>query len=617
MMPRLPAPSRTQIFSLVVATFFAFLFTLHIYSSDQRVLRKPLGIIHSRKGGDPWRRDTGEYILDPAWDVDAPPRERFYNWTLTEIEGNPDGVWRTLLAINGQFPGPMVEVNEDDTIVIDVHNRMSNSTSIHWHGFHQNGTNWMDGTVGVTNCPIPPGHSFQYKFKAEGLRGTYWYHAHYTTQRVDGLFGPLVIHSPKEVVHAEYHTDRVVMVQDYYHDLSTSLLPTYLAPDNENAEPVPNGALINGRGSIDCSKVPSSYRCTKPKDGLEVLNLPLDQSHRVRFINVGAFAEFDIELDQHAVSLVEIDGSTVKAHSFNRFRINVAQRYSVIMTAQQTDAASSSFWLRARMGEHCFVEIPENLEPEVRAIVQFIRPPAPAWPRTPQTQGWSEARELICRDMNLTEVRPMRTGGPEKADILIPLRSNFEIGAYKLSRGVFNATSWKPASTPTLLSAIEGVKSQNASFLTDDIVLSKAYDLKHQLVVNIPHRKVVDLLISNFDDGNHPFHLHGHKFWVLAQGHGYYEMANYKNVAVKESIYRDTVSIEAFGWVLIRFRADNPGMWAFHCHLAWHSEAGMLMQFLVASDKVGAWTVPEEVKQMCERKELQRGGPIPDEDFYW
>jgi hypothetical protein len=51
-------------------------------------------------------------------------------------------------------------------------------------------------------------------------------------------------------------------------------------------------------------------------------------------------------------------------------------------------------------------------------------------------------------------------------------------------------------------------------------------------------------------------------------------------------------------------------------HLAWHSEAGMLMQFLVASDKVGTWTVPEEVKQMCEKKELQRGGPIPDEDFY-
>lgn len=69
----------------------------------------------------------------------------------------------------------MVECNEGDTILVDVFNGGTNSTSIHWHGQHQNGTIWMDGTAGVTNCPIPPGESFQYEFTVRNQWGTYWY----------------------------------------------------------------------------------------------------------------------------------------------------------------------------------------------------------------------------------------------------------------------------------------------------------------------------------------------------------------------------------------------------------------------------------------------------------
>lgn len=84
------------------------------------------------------------------------------------------GVLRTLIVIDGQFPGPLVECNEGDTIVIDVYNGATNSTSLHWHGQYQNGTNWMDGTTGVTNCPIPPGKSFRYEFTVREQWGTYW-----------------------------------------------------------------------------------------------------------------------------------------------------------------------------------------------------------------------------------------------------------------------------------------------------------------------------------------------------------------------------------------------------------------------------------------------------------
>src|SRR5690348_8046929 len=69
------------------------------------------------------------------------------------------GVLRTMIVINGQFPSPMIRANRGDRLLINVTNALTYPTSIHWHGLYQNGTNWMDGTAGITQCPIPPDRS--------------------------------------------------------------------------------------------------------------------------------------------------------------------------------------------------------------------------------------------------------------------------------------------------------------------------------------------------------------------------------------------------------------------------------------------------------------------------
>ena len=66
--------------------------------------------------------------------------------------------------------------------------------TIHWHGLHQTGTPWMDGTAYVTQCPIQPHQTFTYRFRATPA-GTHWYHSHVANQRVDGLFGMLLVHA--------------------------------------------------------------------------------------------------------------------------------------------------------------------------------------------------------------------------------------------------------------------------------------------------------------------------------------------------------------------------------------------------------------------------------------
>jgi hypothetical protein len=105
---------------------------------------------------EPIKRREGDYVLDPKWDFNAPSQKRSYKWIIMEKEGNPDGIYKPMLTINGQFPGPLIEVNEGDTIVVDVQNLATNATAIHWHGLFQNGSAWMDGTPGVTQCPIAP-----------------------------------------------------------------------------------------------------------------------------------------------------------------------------------------------------------------------------------------------------------------------------------------------------------------------------------------------------------------------------------------------------------------------------------------------------------------------------
>lgn len=122
-----------------------------------------------------FRRPSSDYVLAADWNVAAEPTMRRYKWTITDQEVNPDGVYRPMILINGQFPGPLIECNEGDRLVIEVDNQGVNSTSFHWHGLFQNGSNWMDGTIGVTQCPIAPGKQFIYDFKVDGQWGTYWY----------------------------------------------------------------------------------------------------------------------------------------------------------------------------------------------------------------------------------------------------------------------------------------------------------------------------------------------------------------------------------------------------------------------------------------------------------
>ncbi|KAI0125554.1 Cupredoxin [Xylariales sp. AK1849] len=630
----------TRVFSVgCIATMVLLDIWLVLRSGPVRT-SAPSGLGVADYVGMPTRRADKDYVLDPDWDLNAPNQVRYFNWTILDKEGNPDGVYKPMITINGQFPGPLIQVNEGDTIIVDVLNMASNATAIHWHGIFQNGTAWMDGTAGVTQCPIASGKSFRYKFTAKDQAGTYFYHGHQGVQSLSGLVGPLVIHGRDEATNRPlpYVSDRVVLLQDWYYEPAYGLMRDTLSPGSEDS-PIPNAALINGLGQVDCSLHPDR-RCDIEGIVLPTMDLAPGLSHRLRFINLGGYAWFQVSVDEHlSLPIIEIDGVRVDPAPEPDIVLSPGQRYSAIVTTDQT--GQGSYWLRARMIKACFAEpaLPEHGVDEARAIIRYAEPSDARAANTtteralPTTDNTNTNYPMICKDMSTRKhYRPSPpASAPEYADHSWYLRVNLAIGNWRLQRGVMNSSSFRPnLKEPTLHRILDGLSSSNESFLVEG-VNTAAFD-NSELVVSHNGIETIDIILQNMDENSHPFHLHGNQFWVLGAGHAYFPgyaalglnpqgkglLDPSNSTVIDNPLKRDVATAEGFGWVLLRFVADNPGVWLFHCHMIWHSEAGMAMQFVSRLQDMKDWAVPEEVRQLCEvpQEELLKGAPPKDEVFF-
>ena len=90
-----------------------------------------------------------------------------YTWNIGWVNRNPDTLHsRPVISINGQWPPPTLKVSVGEQVTLHLINQLVNeTTSIHFHGLFQNGTNEMDGPVGVAQCPVGPGETFTHVFQ--------------------------------------------------------------------------------------------------------------------------------------------------------------------------------------------------------------------------------------------------------------------------------------------------------------------------------------------------------------------------------------------------------------------------------------------------------------------
>lgn len=206
-----------------------------------------------------------------------------------------------------------------------VNNGITNpeeGTSLHWHGFLQQQSEWEDGTPSVSMCPIPPASSYTYTFKATPY-GTTWYHSHYSSQYADGTWGPMIIHGPSNV---DYDIDvGPVTLNDYYHREEFDILTDVMGNDLSKVRVVSDNNLINGKMNFQCPDSTSnstSGQCVN-NAGLAKFNFVSGKKHRLRLINTGVAGIQKFSIDNHNMTIFANDFIPVKPYTTNVVTLGV------------------------------------------------------------------------------------------------------------------------------------------------------------------------------------------------------------------------------------------------------------------------------------------------------
>ncbi|KAK1993381.1 multicopper oxidase [Colletotrichum falcatum] len=488
---------------------------------------------------------------------------REYWLELTDVTVAPDGVSRTAMAINGSIPGPTLFADWGDTVRVHVTNSLTtseNGTSIHFHGIRQNYTNQNDGVSSITQCPTAPGESITYEWRATQY-GSTWYHSHFALQAWQGVFGGIVINGPAT---ANYDEDLgMLFLNDWDHQTVDQL---YYSAQADGPPTLDNG-LINGTNVYgdDGSASQTGHRFN--------VTWTAGTSYRIRLVNGAVDTHWKFSIDNHTMTVIASDLVPVTPFSTTILNLGMGQRYDVVVTADQA-ATADSFWMRAIPQAACS---DNDSVDNIKGIVSYSGAAAGT---TPNTTAYSYTD--ACDD-ETDSLKPYIAKTVGAADVTDLQTASVASNSAGLFRWTLNSTSmvvdW---AHPTLESVMGGV----TSWETDDAV------------VELPDAgKWVYFVIQTDLPVPHPIHLHGHDFFVLAQGSGDYS----SDVALNldNPARRDTAMLPASGHIVMAWETDNPGAWLMHCHIGWHTSEGFSMQFVERYSEIEAITSNSTLVDTC------------------
>ncbi|XP_008204291.1 L-ascorbate oxidase [Nasonia vitripennis] len=525
-----------------------------------------------------------------------------------------DGVHRPLVVVNRQMPGPSVEVCEGDTVVVDVTNMMhADSTTVHWHGQHMRASPYMDGTPMVSQCPILPGDTFRYTFVAE-TPGTHFWHSHVGFQRGDGMFGPMIVRrQPKrdQLRNLYDYDEHYMVISDWDHEMG---LDKFLAHYHGSGDNKPPNLLINGLGRFTDLPERDGVAGVMPT---AVFDVKPNAKHRFRIMN----AEFlncpiEVSVDNHTIWVVSSDGRDLEPVEAKSLVTYAGERFDFIV---ETNQNVSNYWIRFRGLLDCGPAFTKAYQVAILRYegapdedpeedVAYDLPPMEATNMQINALNKGTETKEILSIPNLEALDKNDAANTREPDHQFYISYDFYAkdnadfhrkdlyGFHQVRQKVgtpqLNHISMKMPSFP-LMSQTELIDS--SAFCNASTVEGCETDYctcPHVLQVKL--NSVVELVLVDEGlpyDANHPFHLHGHDFRVVAME----RLA--KNVTLEDvrradregriqrkldrAPIKDTVTVPDGGYTVIRFVADNPGYWLFHCHIEFHSEVGMSLVFKI------------------------------------
>ncbi|KAF2233451.1 multicopper oxidase [Viridothelium virens] len=522
--------------------------------------------------GTPW--DSS----DPAGSAPRTGVIRSYDWVISRGYGDPDGFNRSLILINGRYPGPLVEANWGDTIQVTVHNQIyhpGEGLSIHWHGQPQTKSPWMDGVPSVSQCPIASGSSFTYTFTAE-VYGTSWYHSHVSAQYIDGLYGPMIIYGPS---HVSYDIDvGPILLTDYTHvPYYEFISDTYDRP--AIFLPIENN-LINGRNPFQCNQNLETCNTTAAYSRFRFYK---GKKHRLRVMNTGGTANQKFTIDDHRLTVIANDYVPIIPYTTDVVTLGVGQRTDVIVIADMD--SDSSVWMRADIdtGELCGNTT--TILSHARAAIYYEDANMDKLPSS-SAKAWDSnncANDPLEQTVPFYPQTPPLT--PETTQVYDLRYEANETGSIIF---FVNETSFRADyNNPILLLAY----LDNTSY---------PYDPEWN-VNNFGVNKSIRAIFRNYFPGPHPLHLHGHNFWVLAEGVGDWDgsIVNPENPQRRDTHILGPGTEQIPSFVVFEWLNDNPGVWPFHCHIVIHVSLGLYINSMEHPDLIKQQQIPAIMAQTC------------------
>ncbi|KAJ5318353.1 hypothetical protein N7476_004773 [Penicillium atrosanguineum] len=495
---------------------------------------------------------------------------REYWFSIDQITIAPDGVPRFAMAVNGTIPGPTIFANWGDELVIHVTNHLQaakNGTSIHWHGIRQHYTNPSDGVVSITQCPTAPRSSITYRWRAHQY-GSTWYHSHIGLQAWEGVFGGIIINGPAS---ANYNVDKgSLFLTDWSHQTADELY-TYA---QTQGQPTLDNGLINGT---------NVYNSTGSRFSMKVNK---GESYRLRIINAAIDTHWKFMIDNHQLTVIGMDLVPINPYTTTFIDIGMGQRYDVIVIANQQKVAKD-FWMRSIPQIECSKNV--NVD-NIKGIMTYNNKA-----RTPTTSAFNFTDSCIDEDMS--NLVPIVTKSVSSTEWSL-MEDVTETKSNNLFRWHLNTTTlqanWED---PTLQQIYNGA----TTFAQSDAV------------IQLPRAKEwVYLLINTTLSVAHPIHLHGHDFFLMAQGKNPWDGST--NCMLNPP-RRDTAILESTGYLLIAFETDNPGAWLMHCHIGWHANEGFALQFVERYSEAKKLIDSQALEENCASwKTYDRSYNVKQED---
>lgn len=459
-----------------------------------------------------------------------------------------------MMAFNRQHPGPMIKVPEKSTIFVNFKNQTSLPTAIHWHGVRLD--NRFDGVPGITQDPVKPGETFQYRIYFRDA-GIYWYHPHHRedVQQEMGLYGNILVDPIPSNYYNDVNLEEIVMLDDLL------LSDTGIVPFGKESA---NYMLMGRFGNVFLVNGEPDYKLEVARGG--IVRFFLTNASNTRTFNISFQAEERTTSSSGFGRPNEILSMKVVGSDVGRFEREVITKNAVLAPAER-------YVIEVRFpdsGKYQLINQVQGINhrqglflEERTSIGEITVSEMTAIPDHSKTFDTIREHEEVIADID-----KYRHMFDKPADHHLKLSLEIENLPRSVEQSMaydwiyFNPVEWT-GTMPMMNWASTGEEVKWV--LRDSDTGAENMDINWNFLVG----DVVKIRLVNdrnaFHAMQHPLHIHGQRFLILEQN----------GITNSNLVWKDTVLLPTGSTTDILLELSNPGRWMIHCHIAEHLESGM------------------------------------------